>query len=409
MGTATQGFEEVFCAATGISLWRYDNEMNLEYTNSTIPCWDVVFHAAKCAEQAKRHCMQSNHPILIESSLNVFWIAFSGKEDDSHHIYAMGPVLTAETDNIDFNKTLHKLNLPAATTTQVAEAKAALPVINAVRFEEYAILMVFAVRGERISFEDFALKPFDTTQVEKAQKAAVGSHQGSYEYELVMLKDIEDGNINYRVNRSKMAAMVPMPGKMSVADPLRQTKNMIIVQIATCSRAAVKGGLPSEIAFSMSDSYIQSIEAAHTTVEVQAISLAMYDDYVRAVWKTKQVTQYSDAINRCIALIRMHSTEKYTLQQLADEVGYSPYYLSTRFKKETGTGINEFMRQAKIKYAQFLLTDTRQGIKDISDALCFSSPSHFIATFKAETGMTPKQYREAHAKQPLEPAEDSPR
>ncbi|MBT1171556.1 AraC family transcriptional regulator [Bifidobacterium sp. SO4] len=456
MGTAAQGFEEVFCAATGISLWRYDADMRLEYTNCGSLCWDEAFRATGCAEQARTHCAQSNRPMLIETPLNLFWIAFpgnrislghgthaesgftdsaapnlvadaslvdgianddavnskaaAGTDDDpdggtrDNHvdpsnrcIYAMGPAFISETSTVDFNKAARLLDVPDSTLELITEARSSLPTVNVVRFEEYAMLMVFAIRGERISFEDIELKPFDEGRTAKARQEAVGTHQGSYEYERIMLKDIEDGNINYRAHRNRMAPMVPTVGKLSAGDPLRQTKNMIIVQIATCSRAAIKGGLPSEISFSMSDSYIQSVEAAHTTVEVQSIGLAMYDDYVRAVWKMKQDNRYSETVNRCISMIRMHATERYTLRKLAAEVGYSPYYLSTRFKKETGTGIGEFMRRAKVEYAQFLLTDTQRGINDIGESLGFSSPSHFIAVFKAETGLTPKQYRESRA------------
>ncbi|MBW3089830.1 AraC family transcriptional regulator [Bifidobacterium miconisargentati] len=426
MGTAAQGFEEVLCAATGISLWRYDMGMNLEYTNCGSLCWDSAFRATGCAEQVRLHCSQSDRPMLFETSLSLFWIAFagdrvglgnSGTTDIPHTesientteikgpgsgpagrcIYTMGPVFISQTSAVDFNRAAQRLDVPDSTLALISEARTSLPTVNAVRFEEYSMLLVFAIRGERISFEDIELKPFDEGRTAKARQEAVGTHQGSYEYERIMLKDIEDGNINYRASRNRMAPMVPTVGKLSAGDPLRQTKNMIIVQIATCSRAAIKGGLPSEISFSMSDSYIQSVEAAHTTVEVQAIGLTMYDDYVRAVWKMKQDNRYSETINRCISMIRMHSTERYTLRQLAAEVGYSPYYLSTRFKKETGTGIGEFMRRAKVEYAQFLLTDTQRGINDIGESLGFSSPSHFIAVFKAETGLTPKQYRESRA------------
>ncbi|MBT1170707.1 AraC family transcriptional regulator [Bifidobacterium sp. SO4] len=415
MDTAMQGFEEIFCAATGISLWRYDTNMHLEYTNCRDLCWDSVFRSTGCAEQARVHCSQSNRPILVESPLNIFWITFTGNcmvldcrphdqskgENDGvfpttlkdHCIYSMGPVFIAETSSVEFNRAAHQLDIPDSTLALISEARMKLPVINAVRFEEYAMLMVFAIRRERIGFNDFVLNPFNADHLRRIRQDAIGTHQGSYEYELIMLKDIEDGNVNYRSNRKRMSQLAPTPGKMSVADPLRQTKNMIIVQIATCTRAAIKGGLPSEIAFSMSDSYIQSVEAAHTTVEVQAISVAMYDDYVRAVRKMKQNSQYSDAINRCVSLIRMNTTNSYTLQQLAAEVGYSPYYLSTRFKKETGISINEFTRRAKVDYAQFLLSDTQRSIIDISETLGFSSPSHFIAVFKAVTGITPKRYR----------------
>lgn len=110
----------------------------------------------------------------------------------------------------------------------------------------------------------------------------------------------------------------------------------MIVYVAICCRAAIRGGCPVETAYSMSDSYIQDIESAHTVNEVNTIAVSMFNDYVLTVWHVKQITQYSPLINRCVMLIRMHSFERYKLSDLAREVGYSPYYLSTRFKEETG-------------------------------------------------------------------------
>lgn len=58
------------------------------------------------------------------------------------------------------------------------------------------------------------------------------------------------------------------------SNPLRQSKTSVIVFTSLCARAAIEGGLSPEQAYSLGDSYIQSIESAKTISEISAISNA---------------------------------------------------------------------------------------------------------------------------------------
>lgn len=48
-------------------------------------------------------------------------------------------------------------------------------------------------------------------------------------------------------------------------------------------RAAIAGGLSSEIAYTLSDTYTQSVDNARTISQVAAVSHTMYDDFIRRV------------------------------------------------------------------------------------------------------------------------------
>ena len=56
--------------------------------------------------------------------------------------------------------------------------------------------------------------------------------------------------------------------------------------------------------------------------------------------------------------------------------------------------INNFVKKKKIQAAEKLLIYEDFSVAELADILGFASSSHFIETFKAETGLTPKAYKE---------------
>ena len=92
--------------------------------------------------------------------------------------------------------------------------------------------------------------------------------------------------------------------------------------------------------------------------------------------------------------IYAHIKERITIEEIADELGVSPSYLSRLFKKETGDSVSAYIRAQKIEMAKNMLRYSDYALSDIANRLSFSSQSHFIQQFKEQTGMTPKKYRD---------------
>lgn len=55
-------------------------------------------------------------------------------------------------------------------------------------------------------------------------------------------------------------------------NPLRHSKNIAITLIALSSRSAIAGGIPSEIAYSLSDAYVLQVEELLHADEVIALA-----------------------------------------------------------------------------------------------------------------------------------------
>ncbi len=72
---------------------------------------------------------------------------------------------------------------------------------------------------------------------------------------------------------------------------------------------------------------------------------------------------------------------------------FSTVFISTKFKEETGSFINDYVKAVKLTRAKELLTVSDLNIQEISDRLGFCTRSYFIKVFREAEGSTPVQYR----------------
>ena len=89
----------------------------------------------------------------------------------------------------------------------------------------------------------------------------------------------------------------------------------------------------------------------------------------------------------------MSLDRKIRTADLAALVGYTEYYLTEKFKKETGQSVSSYIRFVKVERAKILLETTDLSIKEIADQLAFNTVNYFIQSFREVTGYTPAQYR----------------
>ena len=180
-------------------------------------------------------------------------------------------------------------------------------------------------------------------------------------------------------------------GVLAKDDQIRSKKNLLIVRVSNCSKAAIDGGLSSETAFTLSDSFIQTIEKVDDYYSLCDIGKKIpiaFAAKVREILKYK----YSKIVCKCIDIINKHLYENISLSKVSKIITVSPQYISSLFKKEVGITLSEYILKCKIDEAKYLLTHTNYSILEVSTLLCFHDQSYFTKTFKRFTGITPKKY-----------------
>ena len=114
----------------------------------------------------------------------------------------------------------------------------------------------------------------------------------------------------------------------------------------------------------------------------------------RAIRLRDEEMKSHNAIRRaCHYISRNYADSLMTMTDVADFVGLTPAYFSTKFKKETGKTFVRYTNELRIERAKALLKGTDSTIAEVAAAVGFDDPAYFDVIFKRETGMTPKQYK----------------
>ena len=180
-------------------------------------------------------------------------------------------------------------------------------------------------------------------------------------------------------------------------NPLRHAKNIAITLIALSSRSAIAGGIPSEIAYSLSDAYVLQVEELLHADEVIALARQAEAHYTTLVRDHISGMQKNALVTRCKEEVGKRLRQKITVVELADELGVTRNYLSQLFMKEEGIPLMDYIMEQKIHSSLQALRYTKATYGEIAYQLGFSSQSHFGQAFKKVIGMTPKQYRDQYA------------
>ena len=177
-------------------------------------------------------------------------------------------------------------------------------------------------------------------------------------------------------------------------DELRNVKNIGIVVVTLSSRAAIEGGVPAETAFSMSDAFIQQIEATWEAAKLEELIHRCEEEYCLAVREKNNSRTKNETVIRCRNLVSQRLNTRLSIRALAEELHLSADYLSQLFSREEGLGLSDYIQREKSAAAAKQLIFTDRSLNDIAASLSFASQSHFGRVFKKWIGMTPGQYRE---------------
>lgn len=260
----------------------------------------------------------------------------------------------------------------------------------------HLVTIHYFVNGQEMKYLDLLqlnlMKEINVKQTEQNYENKENFYfNNSYDIENQMCSYIENGNEKGLQHFMEQPFMVHEG--MMAGDTIRQTKNTSIVAITLATRAAIRGQLDTEVAFQLSDLYLQQIELLSTPESIQNFMKEALFNFARRV----QVARYNiddfGGMQHLIQYIFHHVHQHLTVDLVAKHFGYSRTYLSSAFKKQVGKSLHQFIIECKLKEAQNLLAYTNKPISEISNYLCFSSQSHFQTVFKKIMHITPAQYR----------------
>lgn len=107
-------------------------------------------------------------------------------------------------------------------------------------------------------------------------------------------------------------------------------------------------------------------------------------------WQNK-IQVMIDKIDLCI---KNNDDDELSLNYLSNELGYSEFYVSRKFREISGMQFRDYLRHRRLAFALKELRDTENGILDIALRYGFSSHEAFTRAFKEAYGIAPSTYRQ---------------
>ncbi len=101
----------------------------------------------------------------------------------------------------------------------------------------------------------------------------------------------------------------------------------------------------------------------------------------------------SEVITAVMTYINNHYREELSLEDVARFAGFSRYYFSRSFKRQTGYSFKDFLCQKRLQVAMDLLIRTNRSMRDVAIESGFGSVATFNRVFREKKGCTPTQYR----------------
>jgi AraC-like DNA-binding protein/mannose-6-phosphate isomerase-like protein (cupin superfamily) len=105
---------------------------------------------------------------------------------------------------------------------------------------------------------------------------------------------------------------------------------------------------------------------------------------------SNKTTNENNIIQYIIGFIENNYHKSFTIEDIANRLGYSQYYILHLFKEIFGLSLHQYIIQFRIKKAKEYTKE--QKLIEIAINNGFYDQSHFIRHFKKHEGITPKNY-----------------
>ena len=382
-------------------IWSYNNQMELISSTSSIgnstdvSTGDALLMLNFTEKILSHGSVPGAYPLILDTDFGLLWVAaFEYQAGKLYRVHVLGPVFSGENSYQIIKEKLDMANLSVKLRSQIFKHIESVPVIPLTVLMQYATMLHYTVTGQQISSNLVDLSNNgNRAPVSKETSKTSNDHRGIWVTEQQFLKMIRDGNPNYKkVLETAMSLSTGV--QVNLNDSLRQSKTSALVLLTLCSRASIGGGVNPSVAYSMNDDYAKSIENCKNVSELTLLNRNMMEDFVQQVRNAKAQTQISSQMQSTLNYIDMHIKEPLSISTLAEQLGYTEYYFSHKFKQETGKSIKQYILEKKIGEAKLLLSGTQMGIQEISDELNFGSRSYFYTCFQKQIGVSPKEYRD---------------
>lgn len=100
-------------------------------------------------------------------------------------------------------------------------------------------------------------------------------------------------------------------------------------------------------------------------------------------------------VNEFTAIVEKNiGNDAFSVEEISRETGISRVQLNRKIKALLGVNVNDYILNARLQKARYLLTNEDLTIAEVAYQVGFASQAYFATVFKAKLSMTPSEYKE---------------
>lgn len=130
----------------------------------------------------------------------------------------------------------------------------------------------------------------------------------------------------------------------------------------------------------------------HSTIHEAQIHITEYIQSLIGSIQSRELAKNYQIVHRMIGFTKEHFSEGITLTEIADQLQFTPNYLSTLFAKSMGISFSQYLAKLRIYKAKELLDSGKYKVYEVGDMVGYKNPEYFTKVFKEFVGTTPSAY-----------------
>ncbi len=333
--------------------------------------------------------------IDYRDDFGLHYLIFPGRDAEAGSFFFFGPYLYRQYTESDFAALLRSHALSDSAIEAIRWYFKRIPVV----FDVISWRHLFtALISRYLANPDLEIRLVRHDRIELAkEKPSIAlssipytSIEARYEAEAKMLDAIRRGDISEATYYQNMFMGFQLDQR--VDDPLRNAKDMVIAASTAMRKAVQQADVHPLYIDGLSGQLLREIEHAENIAQVSALLPRMIRHYCLLV-QTYSRERYSSIVRDVLNFVDFHYMEPLSLESLAGKYSVNKNYLSTRFHREVGMTVTDYINLTRVRRSLKLLSGTSLSMPEIAERCGFSDANYYTRTFKKIHGTTPNEYR----------------
>ena len=338
-----------------------------------------------------------------KDDFGLHYMVLQGQDTERGSYLFFGPFLYHAKGEDDFREMIQAHGLSDHAIDAIHWYFKRIPVIHDVIAWRH---MFTTLLSRYLGNPDLEIRPVRHDHIEEArEKPSVSlssipytSIEARYATESKMLEAIRQGNISEATYQQNLFMGFTLDQRHP--DELRNAKNMVI-SVNTLYRKTVEQAAVHPLYIDgLSGQFLEEIEKAENLAQVTALIPRMIRRYCLLV-QTYSRERYSSVVRDCLNFVDFHYMEPLSLEGLATKYAVNKNYLSSRFSREVGMTLTDYINLTRVRRSFKLLNTTSMSMQDIAESCGFSDANYYTRIFRKINGSTPNEYRKS-LKKPMQ-------